>query len=81
MINVETKKYITEKLTTIVNKFNKDFADWQDNTTCRANFGWDYASNDMPKKLVIKNIDAMIYSPPEPEWVQKQKELISPKGE
>ena len=81
MIEQKTKDDIKNHLEVLVGVFNKAFLDWQEVTGCRANFAWDYADKSLPKKLVIKDIDAMIYAPGIPEWVKKQNELLSPKGE
>ena len=79
MISDADKNLISGSLEVLIRNFNIEFARWQENTGCRANFGWDYGDKDLPKKLVIKDIDAMIYVKPEPEWLKNQGELSSSK--
>ena len=71
-VSRETAEIISKGLEGIVARFNMEFNSWMANTGCRANFEWRYDGQEI-KQLAIKDIDAMIYRKPVPNWQKKDQ--------
>lgn len=62
-VTINTKK-LKEDLEAIVERFNKDFAEWSKATKCAANFGWVYPEGQ--KAMAVSEIVFHVYHAPAP---------------
>ena len=73
------KEEVSSELNTIVNDFNRKFAEWMATHGCRAEFAWRYGTErTMIKGLEVQAIDLIVYRKSAPNFEIMKEKLSSP---